>query len=447
MLTPPKRTIMLRIAFLIGLISTAFSLTLTANPLPQTAKNKKKTDDNYANIAKKLITRYDANDDKQLSKQEWEKMLLSPAKADANQDQQITIEEYANWARSKDRAGKTKATPTKQAKPQTTPKKPAQNQNTKPQQKTAEQDKDASRVLSQQREQQLINQIERQLEQREMEERERREGEQNRQREMEQRERPEGEQNRRREMEERERREGEQNRQREMEQRDRREGEHHAPRDGNEHWEIEFRKLEEARTLLHQERDEASRKFGDDHPRRIAIQAELNELEGAMKQLFHQRGKHEDRPHDQGDHAHGDHELRDHEHRDHEHRDHEHGDHDQGDHEHRDHNPGNHDQQAHQRRDHDHKDNMPTEQRLELLRVAFDHLNEAGMHDLAEETKRRGEELEQQLRRENDHGNDQIANLIEESHRAIHAVNQRLDQVQRELQEMREQFNRLRNQP
>ncbi|OUX03596.1 MAG: hypothetical protein CBE00_14340 [Planctomycetaceae bacterium TMED240] len=438
---------MLRIAFLIGLISTAFSLTLTANPLPQTAKNKKKTDDNYANIAKKLITRYDANDDKQLSKQEWEKMLLSPAKADANQDQQITIEEYANWARSKDRAGKTKATPTKQAKPQTTPKKPAQNQNTKPQQKTAEQDKDASRVLSQQREQQLINQIERQLEQREMEERERREGEQNRQREMEQRERPEGEQNRRREMEERERREGEQNRQREMEQRDRREGEHHAPRDGNEHWEIEFRKLEEARTLLHQERDEASRKFGDDHPRRIAIQAELNELEGAMKQLFHQRGKHEDRPHDQGDHAHGDHELRDHEHRDHEHRDHEHGDHDQGDHEHRDHNPGNHDQQAHQRRDHDHKDNMPTEQRLELLRVAFDHLNEAGMHDLAEETKRRGEELEQQLRRENDHGNDQIANLIEESHRAIHAVNQRLDQVQRELQEMREQFNRLRNQP
>ena len=447
MLTPPKRTIMLRIAFLIGLISTAFSLTLTANPLPQTAKNKKKTDDNYANIAKKLITRYDANDDKQLSKQEWEKMLLSPAKADANQDQQITIEEYANWARSKDRAGKTKATPTKQAKPQTTPKKPAQNQNTKPQQKTAEQDKDASRVLSQQREQQLINQIERQLEQREMEERERREGEQNRQREMEQRERPEGEQNRRREMEERERREGEQNRRREMEQRDRREGEHHAPRDGNEHWEIEFRKLEEARTLLHQERDEASRKFGDDHPRRIAIQAELNELEGAMKQLFHQRGKHEDRPHDQGDHAHGDHELRDHEHRDHEHRDHEHGDHDQGDHEHRDHNPGNHDQQAHQRRDHDHKDNMPTEQRLELLRVAFDHLNEAGMHDLAEETKRRGEELEQQLRRENDHGNDQIANLIEESHRAIHAVNQRLDQVQRELQEMREQFNRLRNQP
>ena len=397
---------MLRIAFLIGLISTAFSLTLTANPLPQTAKNKKKTDDNYANIAKKLITRYDANDDKQLSKQEWEKMLLSPAKADANQDQQITIEEYANWARSKDRAGKTKATPTKQAKPQTTPKKPAQNQNTKPQQKTAEQDKDASRVLSQQREQQLINQIERQLEQREMEERERREGEQNRQREM----------------EERERREGEQNRRREMEQRDRREGEHHAPRDGNEHWEIEFRKLEEARTLLHQERDEASRKFGDDHPRRIAIQAELNELEGAMKQLFHQRGKHEDRPHDQGDHAHGDHE-------------------------HRDHNPGNHDQQAHQRRDHDHKDNMPTEQRLELLRVAFDHLNEAGMHDLAEETKRRGEELEQQLRRENDHGNDQIANLIEESHRAIHAVNQRLDQVQRELQEMREQFNRLRNQP
>jgi septal ring factor EnvC (AmiA/AmiB activator) len=65
---------------------------------------------------------------------------------------------------------------------------------------------------------------------------------------------------------------------------------------------------------------------------------------------------------------------------------------------------------------------------------------------LAEETKRRGKELEQQLQRENGHGNDQIQRLIEESHRAIHAVNQRLDQLQRELQEMREQFNRVRNQ-
>ena len=89
---------------------------------------------------------------------------------------------------------------------------------------------------------------------------------------------------------------------------------------------------------------------------------------------------------------------------------------------------------------------MPAEERLELLRVAYDHLTEAGMHDLAEETKRRGKELEQQLQRENGHGNEQIKRLIEESHRAVHAVNQRLDQVQRELQEMREQFNRLRNQ-
>ena len=89
---------------------------------------------------------------------------------------------------------------------------------------------------------------------------------------------------------------------------------------------------------------------------------------------------------------------------------------------------------------------MPAEERLELLLVAYDHLTEAGMHDLAEETKRRAKELEQQLQRENGHGNEQIKRLIEESHRAIHAVNQRLDQVQRELQEMREQFNRLRNQ-
>ena len=96
--------------------------------------------------------------------------------------------------------------------------------------------------------------------------------------------------------------------------------------------------------------------------------------------------------------------------------------------------------------DRDHEREMPIEERLELLRVAFDHLNDAGMHDLAEETKRRGEELERQLRERNAHGSDQIHRLIEESHRAIHAVNQRLDQVQRELQEMRDQFNRLRNQ-
>ena len=89
---------------------------------------------------------------------------------------------------------------------------------------------------------------------------------------------------------------------------------------------------------------------------------------------------------------------------------------------------------------------MPIEKRLELLRVAFDHLNEAGMEDLADETRRRGEELERQMHRENGDGNNQIQHLIEESHRAVHAVNQRLDQLQRELQEMREQFNQLRNQ-
>ncbi|MDB4644926.1 hypothetical protein OAF37_02595, partial [Rubripirellula sp.] len=84
--------------------------------------------------------------------------------------------------------------------------------------------------------------------------------------------------------------------------------------------------------------------------------------------------------------------------------------------------------------------------RIEMLRVAFDHLTEAGMHDLAEATKRRGQDLEQEMRKDNGSDQAQVQHLIEASNRAIHAVNQRLDQVQRELQEMREQFNQLRNQ-
>jgi hypothetical protein len=448
--TPPTRSSMFRIAFIIGLILTAFSLSVTASPLPQQPAGKKKVDDNYIKSAKQIIGRYDTNGDEKLSKQEWQKMLLNPAKADANQDQQITVDEYARWARSKDRSRKSKEVKPTQIKPTTAlespaqkspaQKSPAQKKQIKPQPKVEPQNEPEVRRLRAQRlqaenqknqerarqaegkngqdqsEQELIEQIERQLEQRD-----RRESEQRERREMEQRERREMEQNRRREME------------------------HHATHGEKEDWEHEFRKLEEARALLHREQEEAARKFGDDHPRRRTIQKELDEIEGVMKQMFRERGEHVAR-HENREHENREHENREHENREH----HEHDDHGRDDHEsHQHEHDGHEDHGDHERHDHvdrDHEREMPIEERLELLRVAFDHLNDAGMHDLAEETKRRGEELERQLRERNAHGSDQIHRLIEESHRAIHAVNQRLDQVQRELQEMRDQFNRLRNQ-
>ena len=107
--SPLERKIMFRIAFTIGLTLTVCSLSVNASPQAQAAENEKKAEDNYLKIAKQIITRYDQNADSQLNAEEWEKMLLSPAGADANKDQQITITEYAKWARSKDRSKKPQA--------------------------------------------------------------------------------------------------------------------------------------------------------------------------------------------------------------------------------------------------------------------------------------------------------------------------------------------------
>ena len=114
MRTPLKRSIMFRIAFIIGLILTAFSLSVTASTLPQDPANEKQPKDKYMELAKRLINRYDKDDDQKLSKQEWQKLLLNPTEADANQDQEITATEYATWARVLDRDRKTKAATLKQ---------------------------------------------------------------------------------------------------------------------------------------------------------------------------------------------------------------------------------------------------------------------------------------------------------------------------------------------
>ncbi|MDE0867104.1 MAG: hypothetical protein OSA98_25280 [Rubripirellula sp.] len=66
------------------------------------------------------------------------------------------------------------------------------------------------------------------------------------------------------------------------------------------------------------------------------------------------------------------------------------------------------------------------------------------MNDLAEEAMHRVEDMERQLHQDDGPEHQQVQHLVEESHRAIHAVNERLDQIQREVHEMREQFQRMR---
>lgn len=56
-----------------------------------------KPDPKLVTYAKRIITRYDKNNDSQLTPAEWESMLISPAKADANGDGRVTVEEYAIW--------------------------------------------------------------------------------------------------------------------------------------------------------------------------------------------------------------------------------------------------------------------------------------------------------------------------------------------------------------
>jgi Ca2+-binding EF-hand superfamily protein len=60
-------------------------------------------DDKYLKVGQRIIERYDKNNDQALTASEWEKMLMSPAEADANRDGRVTIEEYALWMMSRER--------------------------------------------------------------------------------------------------------------------------------------------------------------------------------------------------------------------------------------------------------------------------------------------------------------------------------------------------------
>ena len=52
-------------------------------------------DPKYVKVVERIIKRYDKNNDNALTASEWSKMLMSPAKYDANRDGRITINEYA----------------------------------------------------------------------------------------------------------------------------------------------------------------------------------------------------------------------------------------------------------------------------------------------------------------------------------------------------------------
>lgn len=60
-----------------------------------------KADSKYMEYAERIIGRYDGNEDKKLTASEWDKMLMSPADADADRDGMITVDEYAWWMQSR----------------------------------------------------------------------------------------------------------------------------------------------------------------------------------------------------------------------------------------------------------------------------------------------------------------------------------------------------------
>ncbi|TWU48129.1 EF-hand domain-containing protein [Rubripirellula reticaptiva] len=57
-------------------------------------------DPKYVKVVQRIVQRYDSNNDGTLTASEWEKMLMSPAAADANRDGRISVEEYALWMQS-----------------------------------------------------------------------------------------------------------------------------------------------------------------------------------------------------------------------------------------------------------------------------------------------------------------------------------------------------------
>ena len=466
---------MFRIAFIIGLIVTAVSLSVAQDPNSDPPSSDRSEVKDYSEMSQRILNRYDKDSDGQLTTAEWEPMLLNPTTADADQNGRITVDEYATWLQARDESQQRRNRFTATSdEPQRNPE--ATEEQRKRQMEAREQQKKRE---AQQRERREIEQREReQTEQREREQMEQRE-----RREIEQREREQTEQREREQMEQRERRGSGQREREEVGQRERRGSE---SREGPERLNQEFQELEGLLENLRRIDEELGEKFGDDHPERNAVRQEAQEVFRTLENLRHEQqrdmnerrrlehdprgnpfargdgrrdegnqdGEHQDRERQDGEHQDRDHQDRERQDRERQDRDHQGGEHQDRDHQDREH-------QGHDDREHGHDQSheaphggpdqhphnsggLPIQERLEHMRMAFEHLRNAGMNDLAEEAMRRVEDMERQLHQDDGPEHQQVQHLVEESHRAIHAVNERLDQIQREVHEMREQFQRMR---
>lgn len=86
-----------------AMASTSAPRESSAAPTQSSPVSSGAVDEKYIKVGQRIIDRYDKNGDKSLTASEWEKMLMSPADADANRDGRITVEEYGLWMMSREK--------------------------------------------------------------------------------------------------------------------------------------------------------------------------------------------------------------------------------------------------------------------------------------------------------------------------------------------------------
>ena len=71
--------------------------------------------------------------------------------------------------------------------------------------------------------------------------------------------------------------------------------------------------------------------------------------------------------------------------------------------------------------------------RLEHMRIAVEHLNHAGLHDIAEHVAERAHAAERELHEHDQHGGD-----------VMHEIVRQLDEIRHEVGRLRDELNELR---
>jgi Ca2+-binding EF-hand superfamily protein len=83
-------------------VSTSAGSSSSASSSSSSASASGPVEDKYIKVGQRIIERYDKNNDQMLTASGWEKMLMSPADADADRDGRISINEYAMWMQSRE---------------------------------------------------------------------------------------------------------------------------------------------------------------------------------------------------------------------------------------------------------------------------------------------------------------------------------------------------------